>query len=181
MAVVRGSRQDTERNCPSLRHRRVLLLPGHWSVPGSEEMSTTFTVFFSGQFWVGLLEIVEGGNVRAARHVFGAEPSGAEILAFTSRGYDALLDQAHASPPAPLTSRAALEQPRTSPKRRARISAKERAARVVGTAAQAAIKAALAAEAVRHEAAQRAEAERHEEQRRAVKRTKAKARHRGRS
>lgn len=92
MAVVRGSWQDTGRTSPSLRHRRVLLLPGHLSVPGSEAMSTTFTVYFDGQFWVGLLEILEDGHVRAARHVFGAEPSGAEVLAFSLHGYDALLD-----------------------------------------------------------------------------------------
>ena len=59
-------------------------------VPAS--ISAQFTLSFDGRFWVGVLELHErrrgaeandqGGTVRAARHVFGAEPSDAELYDF---------------------------------------------------------------------------------------------------
>ena len=46
-------------------------------------MRATFTVYFEGPFWVGVLESEPvAGQIRAARHVFGAEPSNAELLAY---------------------------------------------------------------------------------------------------
>ena len=66
-------------------------------VPAS--ISAQFTLFFDGRFWVGVLELHErrrgaeandqGGTVRAARHVFGAEPSDVELyerLSLNARG-----------------------------------------------------------------------------------------------
>ena len=38
-----------------------------------EGSSTTFTVYFDGQFWVGIVERIEEGGLFAARVVFGAE------------------------------------------------------------------------------------------------------------
>lgn len=43
-------------------------------------VSSTLTVYFDGQFWVGLAEHVEDGSYGVARIVFGAEPSNEEIL-----------------------------------------------------------------------------------------------------
>ncbi|MEK8034701.1 YjdF family protein [Ideonella sp. DXS29W] len=40
------------------------------------------TLYFDGQFWVGVLEREESGSLRAARHVFGAEPHDEEVAAF---------------------------------------------------------------------------------------------------
>ena len=61
------------------------------SAPPLPTVSARFTIFFDGQFWVGVLEhssgadgggtaggAADGGAVRAVRaskHVFGAEPS----------------------------------------------------------------------------------------------------------
>ena len=45
-------------------------------------MGSCFTVFFEDPFWVGILEVEEGGGYWAARHVFGAEPGNAELVAF---------------------------------------------------------------------------------------------------
>ena len=45
-------------------------------------MSSTLTVYFDGQFWVGMAELAEEGQLRACRIVFGAEPSNEEILGF---------------------------------------------------------------------------------------------------
>lgn len=38
-----------------------------------EGSSTTFTVYFDGQFWVGIVERIDEGGLSAARVVFGAE------------------------------------------------------------------------------------------------------------
>ena len=55
-------------------------------------ISAQFTLYFDGRFWVGVLEHHErhrGGDVvgqvitvRAARHVFGGEPSDVELYDF---------------------------------------------------------------------------------------------------
>jgi hypothetical protein len=64
--------------------------------------ATTFTVFFEEPFRVGILEIRDDDGVRAARHVFGDEPSGPELYAFgLSRDYDRLLRRALAGHPVP--------------------------------------------------------------------------------
>lgn len=47
-----------------------------------EGPSTTFTVYFDGQFWVGIVERIEEGGLSAARVVFGAEPSDEEVFRF---------------------------------------------------------------------------------------------------
>ena len=78
-------------------------------VPAS--ISAQFTLSFDGRFWVGVLELHErrsgaeandqGGTVRAARHVFGAEPSDVELYDFLLTHGGALIDRAAACPPAP--------------------------------------------------------------------------------
>lgn len=47
-----------------------------------EGASITFTVYFDGQFWVGMVERMEEGGLSAARVVFGAEPSDEEVFRF---------------------------------------------------------------------------------------------------
>ena len=42
-------------------------------------VSSTLTVYYDGQFWVGTFERVESGKLSACRVVFGAEPSNEEI------------------------------------------------------------------------------------------------------
>ena len=74
-------------------------------------ISAQFTLFFDGRFWVGVLELHErrrgaeandqGGTVRAARHVFGAEPSDVELYDFLLTHGGALINRAAACPPVP--------------------------------------------------------------------------------
>jgi hypothetical protein len=45
-------------------------------------MVAVFTVFFENPFWVGILESEDEGTFVVAKHVFGAEPSNAELLEF---------------------------------------------------------------------------------------------------
>ncbi|WP_280387398.1 YjdF family protein [Nocardia wallacei] len=140
-------------------------------------MPSTFSVYFDGQFWVGVLEITDDCGVRAARHVFGSEPSGAELEEFAVRHYGGLLDRALAAPPVPAGAR-----PKTTvnPKRLARQAAREQASRPLTSAAQDALRAAheqaghLNRAAAKRRRAQAAEHRRH------LTARKRKAKHRGR-
>ncbi|MEI4525619.1 YjdF family protein [Priestia megaterium] len=49
----------------------------------------SLTIYHDGQFWVGIIEVVEGGKLKAFRYVFGTEPKDTEILDFI---YDRLLE-----------------------------------------------------------------------------------------
>lgn len=42
------------------------------------------TVYYDGQFWIGVIEVVIEGKLRAVRHLFGKEPKDSEVFAFCS-------------------------------------------------------------------------------------------------
>lgn len=140
--------------------------------------ATTFTVFFEDPFWVGILEIRDGDGVRAARHVFGEEPSGPELYAFgLSRDCDRLLRRALAGRPVPSSP------PRrgaVNPKRAARAAAKERKARPVSTAAHQSVQAALEQSKTDKRSRSRTQRLAEVARRRELARAKAGARHCGR-
>ena len=158
-------------------------------VPAS--ISAQFTLYFDGRFWVGVLECRErhhGGDVngqaitvRAARHVFGAEPSDVELYDFLLTHGGALIDRAAACPPVPASRSAGSSTARRpNPKRAARQTAKEATRSRPSTAAQASLAAA------REETAARASHDRSRRRRQkadedwARRRQRAKRRHRGR-
>ena len=95
---------------------------------------TTLTVYYDGQFWVGVFERSGEDGYSVAKTVFGAEPSDAEILEFTLHRYHTLVF----SKPAEETAQ---EIKRISPKRLARLVRKETEAKGIGTKAQQAMKA----------------------------------------
>ena len=158
-------------------------------VPAS--ISTQFTLFFDGRFWVGVLELHErrrgaeandqGGTVRAVRHVFGAEPSDVELYDFLLTHGGALIDRAAASPPVPASRPVGSSStPRPSPKRAARQAAKEAARVRPSTAAQAALATAREESSARG-ARNRSRRRRQEaDEAWARRRERAKRRHRGR-
>jgi len=43
------------------------------------------TVFYDGQYWVGVIEQQEQGKLKAARYIFGTEPKNEEILDFINK------------------------------------------------------------------------------------------------
>jgi hypothetical protein len=104
------------------------------------------TIYFDGSFWSGVLEHAEpdghgGERVRAARVVFGTEPTDAELYAYLQRTGVELLARAAANP-AVDGGRAGIRPP--NPKRAMR-QARKAAARIAesatGTAAQEAVRA----------------------------------------
>ena len=97
-------------------------------------VSSTLTVYFDGQFWVGMAELVEKDQLRACRVVFGAEPSNEEILDFVLArwmrlDFSAPIAQESQHGPADVGN----------PKRRKRQAAKARQQRSGPTKAQQAI------------------------------------------
>src|SRR3954469_22207679 len=109
-------------------------------------MSGGFTLYHDGRFWVGVYEIHEDGLVRAARHLFGAEPTNPERAAFASgRDFARLADEARAAPPVPAEQRPTA---RLNAKRLAKLAKKAQQDEGIGTAAQRALR-----NAVTHQAA----------------------------
>jgi len=92
------------------------------------------TVFYDGQFWVGVVEEIVNGKLRAGRYLFGSEPKDQEVFAFVNTK---LLDFMNG-----LSEQLSVEnrQPKKmNPKRLARQVAREMKANGVSTFAQAAL------------------------------------------
>lgn len=133
------------------------------------------TIYFDGQFWIGLIECVNGAQLRAVRHVFGAEPSDIEVLEFVQQH---LLEVA-----ARATAEVEIEHKVKgihNPKRAAREAAKIMHQPIVSTKSQEALK--LQHEQNKQEHHERTKADRaaEEKRRREIKRKKAQQKHRGR-
>jgi hypothetical protein len=139
-------------------------------------MSGSFTLFHDGQFWVGVFEIHEDGSVRAARLVFGAEPTNAELAVFAAgHEFAELARRAHAAPAVPIGSR--------TDERKRRLSKRDRKPQQttgVGTAAQRALKESTAQHAAENKAARKRRLAEEAQQRRRKARDKTKAKRRGR-
>ena len=56
-----------------------------------ETVIVSLTVFYDGQFWVGVFERQENGMLTVARYVFGAEPKDSEVFYFICSSYFNLL------------------------------------------------------------------------------------------
>jgi hypothetical protein len=145
-------------------------------------VGSSFIVFFDGTFWVGVVEVGEpDGSVRAARHVFGAEPSNAELLEFVDHHGSALIDRALSSAPSdPDPERRRARSGPGNPKRAARQAAKEQARSGTSTAAQAALAKAREQSDAARTAARRKNRSDEAERRREAAIAKRKAKHRGR-
>src|SRR5262249_23187309 len=94
----------------------------------------TLTVYFDDSWWVGVIELDEDRILRVFRHVFGSEPSNAEVLDFVLNRLTALIAQPIAgvaiAPPTPQ---------KINPKRAAREAAQRMQTRGISTKAQEAL------------------------------------------
>ena len=95
------------------------------------QTTLTLTVYFEDPFWVGVFERVEDDQLSVCRHVFGAEPTNAEVLAFVQQRFRKL-----AFSPAVAADR---QMHHSNPKRRQRAARKASASRGIGTKAQQAL------------------------------------------
>jgi hypothetical protein len=110
-------------------------------------MVAVFTIYFEDPFWVGVLESEDFDTLTVARHVFGSEPSNAELLQFMLYRFSSMPRQTAAisRTEARLGEKAragASAAVHTNPKRALREARRE-VARPPSTKAQAALSAAL--------------------------------------
>lgn len=132
------------------------------------------TVYFDGQFWIGLVESTDADRLRAARHIFGAEPSDIEVFNFVLN--DMMSVAARATVAVEVEPVVKVVH---NPKRAAREAAKIMRQPAVSTKAQAALQ--LQHEQNKHTRQQQTRAEREAaaDRKRAIERAKARQRQRG--
>ncbi len=132
------------------------------------------TVYFEDPFWIGLAEQRDDRGLRAARHVFGEEPSDMDIFAFVMRDLFRLMERTTIT-----VESGAISERKRNPKRAAREASHTLAAHGGSTKAQEALR--LQLEVNKRERAVRSREEREAEAayKREVTRQKAKERHRG--
>ena len=95
------------------------------------KLETRLTVLYEEPFWIGLSERVVNGKLTVAKHVFGAEPSMADIYEFVlNHSYDL-----EYSPPVD----AETKKEHTNPKRRQREARKMTVQKGIGTKSQQAL------------------------------------------
>lgn len=143
------------------------------------------TVFHDGQFWVAVIEVSDGENLKVYKRVFGAEPSDSEIFDFINNEAfklisDPVQPDSPASTPAKVFDRVCLHQPVKNPKRAAREAAKALKERGVSTYAQETLKAQIESSKLEHKINSRLKKEELNERKYMLSREKAKKRHRGR-
>lgn len=132
------------------------------------------TVYFDGQYWIGLLEWTDDEGLRVARHIFGAEPSDPEIMHCINYELAGLRERATAV----LPDQQAV--PRiANPKRAAREAAKLMKQPAVSTKAHEALRLQLETNKQASRTQSKLQRELKEAYKREVARRKARLRHRG--
>ena len=132
------------------------------------------TVYFDDPWWVGVVEIGDGGALRVARHVFGDEPSGPDVLHFILHRLTDLIEHA------PSGVVAAPIERRISPKRAAREAARSTRHHGVSTKAQEALRLQIEARKPQRRVLSREQREQEAQLKRQKAHEKALARRRGR-
>lgn len=94
------------------------------------------TIYHDGQFWVGVIEVIQNGKLIAFRYVFGAEAKDTEVLNFIN---DKLLKIINRSNQTGVKVKGQSEK-RMNPKRLQRQVAKEMKKTGISTKAKEAIK-----------------------------------------
>lgn len=136
-----------------------------------DERQISLFVFFEAPFWVGVFERTDSGRLQAAKIVFGAEPTDAEVLERIGSGWQ----QLRFSPAVEARERRAAD----NPKRRQRAAARARRAHGASTRAQAALSRAREAGAQEKREAAKARRRRQAQQQFERKQAKRKEKHRG--
>ncbi|MDQ0086651.1 hypothetical protein J2T12_000045 [Paenibacillus anaericanus] len=135
------------------------------------------TVYFEGQYWVGVVEVTVEGKLKAYRHIFGAEPKDPEILEFVNFR---LLSVINGITQAVGVENVMNSTGRINPKRLARLAARETSARGVSSFAQEALRQEYEQRKKEKQVKSKEERESMEDFKRELKVQKAKEKHRGR-
>ena len=133
------------------------------------------TVYHDGQFWAGIAERNEDGELKAVQTVFGCEPTERDILAFAHLAIRETLDAAKESVEAPKLPSSSM-----NPKRRQREIRREIAsAQGPSTKAQAALQREREARGVERKKTSKLRREETKERKRLQKQAKKKEQYRG--
>ncbi|ATH92551.1 hypothetical protein ACH95_10450 [Bacillus glycinifermentans] len=133
------------------------------------------TIYYDGQFWVGIVEIVQEGKLKAFRHLFGKEPKDSEVLHFVYHQLTGLISQAEKEG---LSVKAEANK-RINPKRLQRLVSKEMKTAGMSTKAQQAIKQELDAKKAMKKRLNKQQRDIEKEQKYLLRKQKAKEKHRG--
>ncbi|WP_232698838.1 YjdF family protein [Brevibacillus daliensis] len=133
------------------------------------------TVYYDGQFWVGVVEEVHEGKLRAGRYVFGSEPNDSEILEFIQRQIVDLTNRLSQE-----INRKTPNERRVNPKRLARRVADELKNKGISSHAEETLKLEYEKRKKEKQTFSRQQREEMKERKREIKRQKAKDKHRGR-
>ncbi|TCZ77707.1 DUF2992 family protein [Paenibacillus albiflavus] len=133
------------------------------------------TVFFEGQFWVGVIEDAYDGKLRAYRHIFGAEPYDADVNAFVQHEMLKRLENISQN-----VDVKHLHERRINSKRLAKQAAEETAGRGISDKAKLALMKELEHRKKVRQVITREMREAEKERKREIAAQKAKAKHRGR-
>ena len=134
-------------------------------------MSVTLTVYFDGSFFAALSERIDSDGLRAAKHVFGPEPSDPEVYQWVLREFARLRYS-------PAVEGARRPRAAGNPKRRQRQAA-QACASGVGTRAQQALQLQREQSAQERRSARRTRSEAEEARKFQLRQEKKKARRRG--
>ncbi|MCL6425863.1 YjdF family protein [Bacillus subtilis] len=149
--------------------------PSFFRIFYEEGIVMKLTVYYDGQFWVGVVETVNNGKLRAFRHLFGTEPRDSEVLEFVHNQLLNMLAKAEQEG-VRLQGR---RQKKINPKRLQRQVSKELKNAGVTSKAQEAIKLELEARKQKKKQITKEQREYVKEQRYMLKKQKAKKKHRG--
>lgn len=134
------------------------------------------TVYYDGQFWVGVIEIQESGSLKVYRYVFGTEPRDTEVLEFVNHQLPDVIEK---------NKQVGIEDKKrlnikVNPKRLQRQVAKEIKQKGISTKSQEAIKENLEQHKKESKECRKQNRDAFKRRKREIKKQKAKQKHRGR-
>ncbi|MBW5470813.1 DUF2992 family protein [Brevibacillus formosus] len=132
------------------------------------------TVYYDGQFWVGVVEENDNGRLKAGRHLFGSEPKDNEILEFIQKNLHEVTNKLSQE----VDIKTSCDR-RVNPKRLARQVARELSMKGISSYAQEALKLEYEKRKKEKKVYTRQQRDEMKERKRELKLQKAKAKHRG--
>ncbi|MED0983715.1 YjdF family protein [Bacillus paramycoides] len=133
------------------------------------------TIYFDGQFWIGIVEMTENNKLKVCKHTFGSEPKDSEILDFIFHDMIPLLN----STSGVKNSIDKGKNKTINPKRLIRLAAKEMENKGVSNKSYEALRIELEQKKKMKKCISRQVKEELKEQKRQLKIQKRKAKHRG--
>ncbi|NPC93435.1 YjdF family protein [Bacillus sp. WMMC1349] len=133
------------------------------------------TIYYDGQFWIGIIEVVKNGKLKAYRHMFGHEPNDEQVIDFIHHQLLQIISQSEQEG---MTIKPRSKK-KINPKRLQRKISKEMKNIGVSTKAQIAIKQEFEAKKEQKKKHNKQMREKIKEQKYLLRKQKAKAKHRG--